>query len=128
MSHYGSSSTYEPKITYSAMQNGTCQYYNFIYFLECNWCSILYVGQPRNRIIDRFLNHIFYIKQTSNTTVARPFASHSNCLDPRMTLHILEYIMLPKKTPRSHSIRDKKELVAIHRPNTLIPNGLNILD
>ena len=49
-------------------------------------------------------------------------------LDPSMTIHILEYIRLPKDTPRSNSLRDQRELVWIHRLNTLIPNGLNILD
>ena len=49
-------------------------------------------------------------------------------LDPRMTIHILEYIGLPKDIPRSNSIRDNRKLVWIHRLNTLIPNGLNILD
>ena len=35
-----------------------------------------------------------------------------------MTIHILEYIRLPKHVPRSHSIRDNREFVWIHRLNT----------
>ena len=60
----------------------------------------------------------FYMKHTSYTTVARHLASQSNYLDPRMTTHILECIRLPKDTTRSHSIRDGRELVWIHRLNT----------
>ena len=45
-----------------------------------------------------------------------------------MTIHNLEYIKLPKGILRSHSLRDKRKLVRIQRLNTLIPNGLNIMD
>ena len=114
--------------TYNTLRNGTCQSNNPIYCLECNWWHIKYVGQTKNRITDRFQGHIFDIKHTNNTTAARHFHSHKDQLDPRMTIHILEYIKLPKDMPRSNSLRDKRELVWIHRLNTLIPNGLNILD
>ena len=50
---------------------------------------------------------------------------HTN---PSMIIHILEYIRLPRDIPRSKSIRDIREIVWIHRLNTLIPNGLNIVD
>ena len=36
-----------------------------------------------------------------------------------MTIHILEYIRLPKDLPKSNSLTDNREL---------IPNGLNMLD
>ena len=45
-----------------------------------------------------------------------------------MIIHILEYIRLPRDVPRSKSIRDNRELVWIHRLNTIIANGLNVLD
>ena len=99
---------------------------NLIYCLECKSCHIKYVGQTRNRIIDRF--HIYDIKHNNNTTVARHFLSHNDQSNPSMIIHILEYIRLPKDVPRSKSIRDNRKLVWIHRLNTLIPNGLNILD
>ena len=114
--------------TYNTMTKGTCQSNNLIYCLQCNWWHTKYVGQTKNRIIDGFQSHIFEIKHNYNTTVARHFESHSDHLDPNMTIHILEYIRLPKDLPRSNSLRDNRELVWIHRLNTLIPNGLNILD
>ena len=114
--------------TYSTMKNGTCQNNNLIYCIECNWCQTKYVGQTRNRLIDRFQGHIFDIKHSNNTAVARHFGSHKDHNDPNMTILILEYIRLPRDLPRSNSLRDSRELVWIHRLNTLIPNGLNIVD
>ena len=48
--------------TYNTITKGTCQSNNLRYCLECNWCHIKYVGQTKNRIIDRFQGHIFDIK------------------------------------------------------------------
>ena len=93
--------------TYNTMIKDTCQSNNLIYCLECDWCHTKYVGQTKNRIIDRFQGHIFDIKHNHNTTVARHFASHSDHLDPKMTIHILEYIRLPKDLPRSNSLRQQ---------------------
>ena len=114
--------------TYNTITKGTCQSNNLIYCLECKSCHIKYVGQTRNRITDRFQGHIYDIKHNYNTTVAKHFLSHNDQSNPSMIIHILEYTRLPKDVPRSKSIRDNRELVWIHRLNTLIPNGLNILD
>ena len=56
--------------------------------------------------------------------MARHFESHGDHLDSNMTIHILEYKRLPKDLPRSNSLRDYRELVWIHKLNTLIANGL----
>ena len=114
--------------SYNTITNGTCKSNILIYCLECNWLHIKYVGQTRNRINDRFQGHISVIKHNNNTTVASHFHSHNDQMDPKMAIYILEYIRLQKDVPRSNSLRDNWELVWIHRPNTLIPNGLNILD
>ena len=109
--------------SYNTITNGTCQSNNLIYCLECNWCHIKYVGQTKNRIIDRFQGHIFDIKHNNNTTVARHFYSHKDQLNAKLTIHILEYIRLPKDIPRSNSLRDNRELVWIHR----LPMALTFL-
>ena len=44
---------------------------------------------------------MFDIKHNLNTTVARHFGNHNDQLDPNMTMHILEYIRLPKDLQRS---------------------------
>ena len=114
--------------TYTTITKGTCQSNNLIYCLECKWCHIKYVGQTKNRIIDRFQGHIFDIKHNNSTTVARHFHCHHDQTNPSMIIHILEYIRMPRDVPTSKSIRDNRELVWIHRLNTLISNGLNMLD
>ena len=81
--------------TYNTTTKGTCQSNNLVYCIECNWCHIKYVGQTKNRIIDRFQGHLFDIKNNLNTTVARHFGGHNDRTDPNMTIHILEYIRLP---------------------------------
>ena len=48
--------------TYNTITKGTCQSNNLVYCIECNWCHIKYVGQTKNRIIDRFQGHLFDIK------------------------------------------------------------------
>ena len=120
--------TYKVTKPYNKLRNCTCQSNNLIYCLECNLCHIKYLGQTKNKIIDRYQGHIFDIRHTDSTTVARHFHSHEDQMDPRMTVHILEYIKLPKDIPKSNSLRDKRKLVWIHRLKTLIPNSLNILD
>ena len=114
--------------TYGSFTKGTCQSNNFIYCFECNWCHIKYVGQSKNRITDRFQGHIFDIKHNNKTAVARHFHSHNDHTNPSMIIHILEYTRLPRDIPKSKSIRHNRELVWIHILNTLIPNGLNIVD
>ena len=85
-----------------------CQSNHLIYCLECNWCNIKYTGLTKNRIIDRFHGHMFDVKHQSNTKVARHFARHQDTIDPRMTIHILEYFWALKDAPRSNFLREKK--------------------
>ena len=77
-----------------------------------------YVGKTRNMIIDRFQGHMFDI----NTQVIQQwqdhFLSHNDHLDPKMTKHIFEYIKLTKDIPRSYSLREKTDLLWIHKLNT----------
>ena len=42
------------------------------------------------------------LKILSNITVGRQFVSYKDHLDPRMTIHTLEYVRLPRGIPRSH--------------------------
>ena len=86
-------------------------------------CHITCVGQSKIRILDRFKDHLFDIRNHKNTTVARHFASYGKTYSPSFTIHILEYIKVSKDIPRSHSLTDKRELTWIHRLNTSIPNG-----
>ena len=79
---------------------------NLIYFLEYNTSEMKYVGQTRNRIIERFQGHLFDIKHNANTTVAIYFASHQVTSNPEFTIYVLEYIKIPKFVSRSNTIRN----------------------
>ena len=74
LSQSGKITNLENNTTYKTITKGTCQSNNLIYCLECNRCRIKYVGQTKNRIIDRFQGHIYDIKHNNNTTVARHFS------------------------------------------------------
>ena len=49
----------------------------------------------------RFQGHVFYIKHMSSMTLGTNFTTHSNLIDPRMTVHIMDYEKSPKDIPRS---------------------------
>ena len=82
--------------TYNTITKGTCQSNNLVYCIECNWCHIKYVGQTKNRIIDRFQGHLFDIKNNLNTTVARHFESHNDRTDPNMTIPYIRIYKITK--------------------------------
>ena len=58
---------------YHSMKHANCQSSNLIYVITCEHCGIQYVGQTKNRILQRFQGHIFDISHNTNTTVARHF-------------------------------------------------------
>ena len=92
----------------------------------CQYCTRL----SQSGKITNLENNTTYKTITKGTCQSNNliYFSHNDQSNPSMIIHILEYIRLPKDIPRSKSIRDNRELVWIHRLNTLIPNGLNILD
>ena len=113
---------------YSTTSNGTCQSNILIYGLECRWYNIKYVGQMKIRTVVRFHGHFFDIKSKAQTKAARYFATCNETTETRMIIHILEYIRTLKDAPTANSFRGRRELVWIHRPNTIITTGLHILD
>ena len=113
---------------YYTIMHGNCQSSNLIYCLECNICCIKYVDQTKNRILDKFNGNLPDIRNLRSVPVSRNFASQGETYRPLLTVHILEYIKVSEDIQRSKSLRDKRELTWIHMHNTLIPNGLNIID
>ena len=89
--------------SYNTITKDTCQSNSLIYCLECNWCHTKYIGQTK-KLNPIFQGHIFDIKHNNSTTGTRHFHSHNDHLDPYMTIHILEYIRLPKDVPTSNSL------------------------
>ena len=91
-------------------------------------CHIRYIKQTKNWIKDRVQSHLYDIKSGVNTTVARHYKNHGDITNPPITILILELIKIDKKNPRSDTLRDSRKLAWIHRLDTLIPSGLNIMD
>ena len=86
--------------TYYTMKHVTCQSFNLIYCLSCDisGCGIRYVGQTKNRIVDRIGGQFGDIKNAyegKNTqldqTVARHFESHTDRNCP-LTITVLEFM------------------------------------
>ncbi len=116
------------------MKNVSCQSSNLIYCLSCNICNIRYVGQTKNRIVDRIGGHFGDVKNAYegkvtqlDKTVARHYQSHSDKNYP-VTITVLEFIKAPPDSVLASKLRDQKEKMWISRLNTMIPNGLNIME
>ncbi len=115
---------------YRTKQNISCQTENIIYCLTCNvpGCGVQYVGQTKNRKMDRFNNHISDIRNSKDTTVARHMASHGITTNPPICISILEFINASPKSDLAQKLRNKWEKMWMARLNTYIPQGLNIQD
>ena len=95
--------------------HGNCHSNNLIYCLRGNTGHIKFVGQTKNRLLERFQSHLFDATNHNNTTVATYFTSHVETDSSPFMIHILEYIKVSKDIPRSKSVRGKRELTWIHR-------------
>ena len=117
--------------TYQSMININCQSSNLIYVISCTHCGIQYVGQTKNRILQRFQGHFHDITHNNDTTVARHFNQcppSSPSLTKGFSIHVATFIPAP---PHSHGAkihRDKEERRWMHRLCTITPSGLNLLD
>ena len=78
-----------------------------VYYVVWNEISAMYVGQTKNRTLNRFQGHFSTIRN-HNTTVAMHFVNHGEAYNPPFTIHILEYIKVSKHIQRSESLRHKR--------------------
>ncbi len=115
---------------YRTKLNISCQTENVIYCLTCNVpnCGVQYVGQTKNRIMDRFRNHLSDIRTSKDTTMARHMASHGITTNPPICISILEFINASPDSEIAQNLRNKWEKMWMARLNTYIPQGLNIQD
>ena len=60
----------------------TCNTKYLIYMIQCNRCSLQYIGETKRRLKDRFNEHRRSVDKTNTkskpTTVAKHFLSHRN--------------------------------------------------
>ena len=104
--------------TYKIPKRVTCTSKGLIYCIECQTCSIQYVGQTRNKLLTRINSHLSDIRTKKDTPVSRHFNQH----ELKYNLYILQ---LCKDNQED---RNKHENNWIARLNTITPKGLNILD
>ena len=105
----------------------TCNTKNLIYMIQCNRCSLQYIGETKRRLKDRFNEHRRCVDKTNTkskpTTVAEHFLSHPNHCHTDMQLIPLELIHSSRD-----SIRKARESFLIDLAKTLEPHGMNRRD
>ena len=78
---------------YVAKHNITCKSSNIVYCLTCKCCGIQYVGQTKNRLMDRFQAHFYNI---SHNRQESEIGKHFNLPNHRgledVEIHILDFI------------------------------------
>ena len=92
--------------------------------IQCNRCSLQYIGETKRRLKDRFNEHRRSVDKTNikskHTTVAEHFLSHPNHCHTDMQLIPLELIHSSRD-----SIRKARESFLIDLARTLEPDGMN---
>ena len=115
--------------TYITKHNVTCKSSNLIYCITCRKCSIQYVGQTKNRLIDRFQSHFYNIGHNRpGSEICKHFNSlgHHGLAD--VEIHILDFINTHPAGSKSKKIRDLIGFNWIQRMHTSAPTGLNVMD
>jgi hypothetical protein len=114
---------------YSSKHNVSCKSSNLIYCITCKTCKKQYVGQTKNRLIDRFGSHFYHIKKKNKFL---PVARHFNQTDHHqladIEIHIVDFIYCHPDSPESSKLRDKIEKNWILRLRTSAPYGINTMD
>ena len=88
-----------------------------------------YVGQTKNRIMDRFNGHSSDIRnKDKKTPVARHMATHGVTNDPPICISILEFINAHPDSDIAQKLRNRWEKMWMARLDSYIPQGLNVQD
>ena len=117
------------KRDYVAKHNVTCKSSNLIYCISCKRCGIQYVGQTKNRLMDRFQSHFYNIGHNKpGSVIGKHFNSNGHQSLSDVEIHILDFIHAHPAGTRSKKLRDLIEYNWIQRMHTNAPTGLNIMD
>ena len=115
--------------TYYARKHISCKSHNLIYCITCTVCKKQYVGQTKNRLMDRFVMHYGNIKRKNQKDpIGRHFSTAGHDGKINMTIHILEFIPAPSESIPGQSLRDSLERKWIHRLQSIAPQGINQAD
>ena len=102
---------------------------NLIYCMTCKRCNIQYVGQTKNRLMDRFQSHFYNIGHNRpGSEIGKHFNSpdHNGLDDVEIT--ILDFIHAHPAGSKSKKLRDLIEFNWIQRLHSNAPTGLNVMD
>ena len=125
----GTITSHATKRTHITRKLVTCKSNNVIYCISCNTCHLQYVGQTKNRIIDRFGKHFYNITLPNlDDPIGRHFAKPNHHQLDDVTIHILEFITPPSNSKAAKGSRDFAERKWIHRLMTISPQGLNLAE
>ena len=114
---------------YVAKHNVTCKSSNLIYCLTCKKCDIQYVGQTKNRLMDRFPAHFYNIGHNRpNSEIGKHFnqADHNGLDD--VEIHIVDFIHAHPAGNKAKYLRDLVEFNWVQRMHSNAPQGLNSMD
>ena len=116
---------------FQSMKKVTCQSSNLIYVITCKTCSIQYVGQIKKRLLTRFQGHIPDIKHNNDTTVGRHFnvcPPDNPQLSDSMNITVISFIPSHPDSRDAKMHRDREEKRWMHRLQSIMPKGLNLMD
>ena len=114
---------------YTSRHNVTCKSSNLIYCISCKQCGMQYVGQTKNRLMDRFQPHFYNIGHNRpNSELARHFNQTDHHGLDDVEIHIVDFIHAHPQGQKSKYLRDLIEFKWIQRLHTNAPLGLNLMD
>ena len=118
----------ENKRKYETKHNITCNSSNVIYCIECTKCQKRYVGQTKIKIKERLREHIYGIKTQKETDVSYHFNTEGHRGRHDMKVYILDFIYCHPESTRAQTLRNKIEFYWVHRLQSYVPYGMNVLD
>ena len=107
-----------PKDTFYIRESFLCTSTNVVYAIVCNKCSMLYIGETKRRLADRFREHLRAIRIHDGTSeVGLHFSSGGHSMDDAVVTALKQFRSdLPRKTFETFLIR---------KLGTVDPHGIN---
>lgn len=96
-----------PEGTFHIRESFQCTSTNVVYGIVCNKCSMLYIGETKRRLADRFREHLRAIRIHDGTSeVGLHFSSGGHNIDDAVVTALKQFRSdLPRKTFETFLIR-----------------------
>eukprot|EP00061_Rhincodon_typus_P003819 g21048.t1 len=96
----------------------TCSSANVVYCIRCSRCGLLYIGETKRKLEDRFVEHLSSVRDKQHLPVANHFNSPSYSLDDMSILGFLQC--------HNNATWKLEEQHLTFCLGSLQPNGLNV--